>query len=126
MEDGSGAVVRLDPDPALHPSNELPGDVEAEACASDPARHVGIQTVELLEDPALLRKGNPEALVGDREAHVPTNGLEPHANVAAPRRILDRVVDDVGEHLAQLPSSAATRGSWSGSESSFTRIPSGR
>src|SRR5205809_845499 len=49
-EDRALPVVRLDPDAPTDPADELAGDVEAQARAPDPAGHVGIEAVELLED----------------------------------------------------------------------------
>ena len=54
VEDRAVAVVRLDPDPTIDAAHELPADVEAQARSADPARHVGIEPVELLEDPFAL------------------------------------------------------------------------
>ena len=59
----------LDPDAAVHPTNELATDVEAEPGAADSAGHVRIEPVELLEDAALLGRRDAEAFVGDHEPH---------------------------------------------------------
>src|SRR5437870_4640351 len=50
------ALVRigLDPDPAVHRTDELPADVEPEAASPDAAPMVGIEAIELLEDSLLL------------------------------------------------------------------------
>src|SRR5207247_6741908 len=102
VEDGSLGAVRLDPDPSVDPADELPGDVEPEAGAAYAAGHVGIQPVELLEDPFALARRDAETAIGDREADDPLVALEPHVHVAAVRRVLDRVVDQVPDHLTQL------------------------
>src|SRR5207245_10451938 len=66
VEDGSPAVVRLDPDPAFDTTDQVAADVEPEARPSDPAGHVWIDSVELLEDPPLLggRDRSEERRVG--------------------------------------------------------------
>ena len=61
----------------------------------------GIEAVELLEHPRLLGLRDPEALVADREAHW-RRRARPDAHVAAVGRVLDRVVDQVAEHLPEL------------------------
>src|SRR5665811_759576 len=55
------AAFRLHPDAPVHAAHELPADVEAEARAADAPGHVGIEAVELLEDPALLDGGNAQS-----------------------------------------------------------------
>src|SRR3989442_4406622 len=69
VEDRPATVVRLDPDSALHAAHELVRDVETEARSADASLHVRVEPVELFEDPALFPAWDPEALVGDREAH---------------------------------------------------------
>src|SRR3954470_3363123 len=68
VEGRAGAAVGLDPDAAVDPAHELAADVEAETGAADAAAHIGVEAVELLEDPPLLAWGDPEAGVRDREA----------------------------------------------------------
>src|SRR5262245_16756967 len=58
-------AARLDPDPAAHPVEELTADVEAEARAADTAREVGVEAIELLEDPHVLGGRDAETLVPD-------------------------------------------------------------
>src|SRR5581483_4905958 len=64
--------VRLHPDPAVDPAEELAADVEAEAGAADAASHVRVEAVELLEDAALLGGRDAETGVGHDEANVPS------------------------------------------------------
>src|SRR5262245_44797051 len=101
-ERGPLAVVRVDPDAPVEPVDELAADVEAEAGAADAARHVRIEAVELLEDAPALRRGNAEPAVADRPQHVVV--LPPEADVDGPAvgRVLDGVLDEVDEDLAQL------------------------
>ena len=40
-------------------ADELAGDVEAEAGTADAARELGIEAIELLEDPVVLEAGIP-------------------------------------------------------------------
>src|SRR5689334_1249046 len=63
LERERGALVglRLDPDVAVHRPHQLAADVEAEARPADPAPVVGIEAVELVEDPLLLAGRDPEA-----------------------------------------------------------------
>src|SRR5205823_11252139 len=82
-EDGAPHLVRLDPDPAVDPADELPGDVEAESRAADPADHVRVESIELLEDAVLLCGRNTEPVVGDHKADDVLEPLESHAHVAA-------------------------------------------
>src|SRR5690349_5015876 len=67
VEGRAAVTVRLDPDAAVDAANELAADVETQPGAADPARHVGVEAEELLEDAPLLRGWDPEALVDDRE-----------------------------------------------------------
>src|SRR6266487_1662240 len=85
VEDGALPAVRLDPDPPVHASDELAGDVEAQAGATDPAGHVRVEPVELLEDPALLGGWDAEPLVGDGETHIIAGGLQAEVDVPARR-----------------------------------------
>ena len=96
------AELRLDPDLPVHPAHELAADVEAEAGAADAAGHVGIEAVELLEDPPVLGRGDAEPGVGDREADRAVAVRDRERDRPALGRVLDRVVDEVDEHLVEL------------------------
>src|SRR4029453_7465961 len=76
-------------------------DVEAEARSADAAPLVGVEAVELVEDPFLLADGEAEALVGDAEAEVVADGGQAHVDLASRGRVLDRVVDQVEQHLTR-------------------------
>src|SRR6266540_744550 len=102
VEGGAGAAVGLDPDPPVDTPHELAADVEAEPGAADPTRHVRVEAVELLEDAPLLGRRDAEPGVSDRETDVPVVRRDRDVDDAARRRVLDRVVDQVREHLAQL------------------------
>src|SRR5207244_9151625 len=102
VEDRAAAAVGLDPDPPVHAANEFARDVEPQAGAADSAGHVGVEPVELLEDPALLGGWNAEPFVGDGEAHVLACRFYADLHVAASGGVLDGVVDQVCEHLPEL------------------------
>ena len=92
----------LDPDAPAHHAHEFARDVETEAGAADPAGHVRVEAIELLEDAPVLGVGDPEALVTHSEADSAVVAPDPELDRAAVRRVLDRVLDEVLEHLAEL------------------------
>ncbi len=96
-------MLRLDPDPPVDAPHELAADVEAEPRAADAAGHVGVETIELLEDSLLLGDRDAETGVADRKLHVMVTLFERDRHVSAVRRVLDRVVDQVREDLTELP-----------------------
>src|SRR5262249_47575036 len=89
-------------DVAAHSADQLVADVEAEPGAADATGHVRVDAVELLEDAALLVDGDAEAFVADVEDHVALVRLDPDIDHAAVGRVLDRVLDEVDEHLPDL------------------------
>src|SRR5204862_2384772 len=93
---------RGDPDPAAHVLDELAADVEPEAGSADALLHERVDAVELLEDPLLLLPGDPEALVAHGEPRVAVVGVDPDLDVAAVRRVLRGVLDQVYQHLPSL------------------------
>src|SRR5439155_26277948 len=95
-------LVAGNPDLSSHLPDELAADVEAETGAPDPAPHLRIETRELLEDPLSVGLGNPHPLVLDGEARRAVERLGANLDPAAAGRILDRVVDEIREHAAQL------------------------
>src|SRR5439155_12087721 len=99
-ERGACALARDDPDRAVHQPHELAADVEPETGAAHAAGQIRVEAVELLEDPALLGERDAEPLVahGDTYAVAPGDG---HLDATAVRRVFDRVVDEVRQHLAQ-------------------------
>src|SRR3954447_7315073 len=94
--------IPLDPDAAVQPADELPADVEAEAGAADAAGHVRIEAVELLEDATALRRRDAEAAVRHRPEDAALAARDLHLDGPALGRVLDRVLHEVHEHLAQL------------------------
>src|SRR5207249_2621936 len=96
------ALARLDADAAFHPPDELSRDVETQPGPADAARELRIEAIELLEDPPVLRHGDTEPLVADGEANERVVACDAEPERAAVRRVLDRVVEQVGEDLAHL------------------------
>jgi hypothetical protein len=89
--------------PATHPTHELATDVEPEPGAADAAGQIRIAPVELCEDPTQLVAGDSEAVVPDGEANVVGVGLEANLDPGFARGVLDRILEQVVEHLAKLP-----------------------
>ena len=83
------------------------GDEEAEPRARLRARHV--RPAELLEDQHLLVLGNAGAAVADRDPDGAVLRPHDHLDLVARRRVFDRIVDQVHEHLAQALAIAADR-----------------
>src|SRR4051794_5808569 len=95
------AGARLDGDRPVHAGQELAADIEPEARAADAAPHVRVEADELLEDALLLAVGDPGAPVAHRERDSGTGRLDAKLHGGVVRRVLERVLDDVPEHLAQ-------------------------
>src|SRR5436309_5912670 len=93
--------VRLDPDLPAHPLDEPLADVETEAGPAHALSHLGVEAVELLEDPLLLMRGDSESLVAHAEPHRVVVRLEADFDLTL-AGVLDRVLDEVDEHLPQL------------------------
>ena len=94
---------RLDPDASVHPVHELAADVEAEPGAADAAGQVRVEAVELLEDPPLLAPAGCRGPGRRRGSGRGCRGASSATRTrAAVGRVLDRVVDEVRQHLAQL------------------------
>src|SRR3954468_3677031 len=70
-ERGAVAAVGDDPDAAVHPRDQLAGDVEAQPGSSDSAREVGVEPEELLEDTVLLGGRDAQPLVAEAESDAP-------------------------------------------------------
>src|SRR5918999_830883 len=80
-------------------ADELAADVEPEPGAAHASRHVGVEAVELLEDPLVVVGRDGEALVPHREGDDAFVGVEPHLDPASVRGVLDRVLEEVDENL---------------------------
>ena len=86
-------------DRPVHPSDQLAADVQPEAASSDARQHVRVGAIELLEDATLGVAGDAEPLVGDLDPHDAVVLRQPNVHRSAAGRVLDRVVDEVHEHL---------------------------
>src|SRR5256714_15658158 len=100
-EGGAAARRRLHQDTAFHPLDELAADVQAEAAAADAVRLRRVEAVELLEDPLVLLGRDAGSLVADRDRDRPLVRPDAHLGAAVARGVLDRILDQVVEHLAQ-------------------------
>src|SRR4051794_6981843 len=95
------AGAGLDGDRPVHAGHELAADVEAEPRAAHAAAHVRVEADELLEDALLLAAGDPGPAIADGERDRGTARLDAELHGCVLRRVLERVLDDVAEHLAQ-------------------------
>src|SRR6476660_4061552 len=96
------AFHRADRETAFHPANELTADVQAKAGAADAAGEAGVDAVELAEDPALLERSDPDPFVADADPDAALARLDRKFDTAPAGRVLDGVVDQVDQDLAQL------------------------
>ncbi len=104
-EDAAAARRALDRDPATHHLDELGGDRQAQPGAAVAPRGRSVDLGERLEDQRLLLRRNPDPRVNDVEPQnepVAATILhpDPHRHLAAFGE-LDRVPDQVDQHLAQ-------------------------
>src|SRR5207249_8343628 len=103
--DGELAPVSLDD--VLH-------DREPEARAAEGARASLVDAEEALGQPRQVPRGDADARVLDGDVdHAVVLGAAgggPHEHAAAPRRVLDRVVDQVDEHLPEAIRVSLERG----------------
>src|SRR6476661_9535805 len=101
-ESGTLAGLRADREGAAHPHDELARDEEPEPATADAAREGRVEPVELLEDPLLLALRDSESLVAHGEACPAGASGKLDRHLPTVRRILDRVVEQVDEHLPEL------------------------
>src|SRR5688500_17281261 len=87
--------ARCHPDPAFHAQDELPAGVEAGPGAADAPREIGVEAVELREDPLMLRRRDAEALVAHGKADAVVEALDADLDGPPVGRVLDRVLDEV-------------------------------
>src|SRR5437867_1047061 len=100
-KDRAARLVRGDPDSSAHLPDELSADVEAEAGASDPAPHFGVEPRELVEDlfSRLWRNADPFICHSEPEAtRVYARGELDRPPVG---RVLDGVLEQVEQHAPQ-------------------------
>src|SRR3954453_4428062 len=103
------AFARVAPDGAVHPPHQLPRDVEPQAGAAHAARQVRVDAVELVEDPPLLARRDAEPVVDHAEADRVVTPGDLQLDRPAVVRVLDRVVDEVRQDLADLVRVAENR-----------------
>src|SRR2546428_1825467 len=96
------AGLALDPDVAAMQSGETPRQREPKAGALLLAIDSRIDLLELVEDPALVSDRDADAGVGDRNLGRVRKTRSGDADGPACRRELDRVGDEVQEHLLEL------------------------
>ena len=94
------ALLGLHPDPSAVPLDDVARDRQPEAGPAAPeAGTVGL--VEALEDPRPVDLRDPDAVIGDRRPRPRRRPAHAHPHLAAVGAELDRVVDEVDEHLAE-------------------------
>src|SRR5262245_33930394 len=100
-------------DLALHPRDQSTYEREPDAGAGLRARELVLRAVERLEDRAELSFVDARAAVGDRDANpAVVRGSAAHADAAflACAAVLERVVEQVEQHLRQRIAIEARRG----------------
>src|SRR5579862_8892027 len=114
--DGSGSVrrgqldpegrtspdLRVDADRATHARHQLARDVQPEPRPAHAGGLRRVKAVELLEDPLLLRDRDADPVVFNLDDdRLVWAVAQAHLDRPAVRRVLDRVLEQVGEHLAE-------------------------
>ena len=82
-------------------TNELLGDGESQARAPLFARPCRVGAVAPFEDPIVVLLGNPAAGIAHRHFNAPILRYRRYPDRAACRRMPERVVEEVGQYLAQ-------------------------
>src|ERR1700752_607872 len=95
MELGTPAHFAVDPDAATVSFDEMLGDRKAEARAADFTGPRHVNAVETLEDAGLVHLGDTDSGVGDGEGHFLSTGGRGYHDLAARRRVLNGVVQQV-------------------------------
>src|SRR5258705_8003574 len=110
------AEPRTLPDSAFHPNasamriHNMPRDRKAQPRSSGLARSGGVHSIESLEDALQIRFRNSDTRVGDSEDNFVTVGIGRHVDVSARRSILQSIVHEILQNLAQLHGVAAYAG----------------
>src|SRR5215467_12525256 len=95
MESGTPAHFALDPDAATVTFDEMLGDRKAEARAADFTGPRHVNAVETLKDARLVHLGDADSGVGDGEGDFLSIGGCGYGNLAARRRVLNGVIQQV-------------------------------
>ena len=109
VEGGAGARLALGPDASVHQFDQLLADRGAQAGAAEAARHRGVGLRERFEDRLQAPGRDADAGVGHPQAQLALERVGMHGD-AAPFGELDRIVEQVGEHLAHAQFVAAQAG----------------
>ena len=107
VEAAAEADFALQPDPAAHHRNQLRRDGEPEAGAAVLPRGRPVRLLESREDACLFLEGDADARIGHLEVHETAIAARRGDHDLALLRELDRVADQVHQHLAD-PSWVAT------------------
>src|SRR5215208_2148445 len=105
LEDERRALAfgRVDPDPAAHRRDEPLGEEEPQTRRAGPdGSHRRFATVELAEDPLLVRVRDPDALILDAHLDGVLAPARSHRDRPAGGRVPDRVVQQMRQDLREL------------------------
>ena len=105
----AGARLRANVQPPAHPLHELARDVEAEPGAARRARQLRPRSVELLEDPLLLGERDARARSRRRRGARRRSPARRERCTGVVAAVLDRVVEEVDEHLLDAVARAGRR-----------------
>ena len=107
---GAVAYLAFDPESAAVGFDDVLGDGEAEAGAAGFAGAGGVHAIEAFEDAFLIRQRNADAGVGDGDDGFARAGGGADVDVPAWRRVLDGVVEEILENVAEQSGIAADGG----------------
>src|ERR1700712_4894941 len=99
VERGAATELALDPERAAVLLHQRARDGEPEAGATVVALVLSVRLLVALEHGLQLVASDADALVLDREQAARVLGLDPHRHLAAPAGELERVSDQVDQHL---------------------------
>src|ERR1700730_12336192 len=110
------AEPRTLPYRALHPNasavgiHDVPRDRKAQSGSSRLARSRGVYSIKSLKDALQVRLRNSDAGVGDREDDFVTVAIGCHVDLSPRRSVLQGIVHEILQNLAQLHGVAAYAG----------------
>src|SRR5207245_930308 len=93
------AWLALDPDASAMRFDQAAADEEPEPHAPGRALQRAVHAVEALEQPLGLLWANADAAIADANGQVAIYVIDAHGDWATVRRVLDRVVDPIGQDL---------------------------